>query len=104
MTYRGHKVFQTLIRSYFSPIETTGQRYIYAGSFDGNLYIFDVLTGEIVQQLSGHKATIRDATWHPYEPLLATTSWDGSVRLWTYEKDGVPQAAKRRKEQVQKER
>jgi hypothetical protein len=38
MTYRGHKVFQTLIRSYFSPSETTGQKYIYTGSSDCTLY------------------------------------------------------------------
>jgi len=98
MTYRGHKVFQTLIRSYFSPCETTGQKYIYAGSHDGILYIYDVLTGEIVKQLKGHQSTIRDSSWHPFEPLLATTSWDGSVKLWTPEESGVIQAIKRRKE------
>jgi len=98
MTYRGHKVFQTLIRSYFSPMESTGQRYIYAGSFDGILYVYDVLTGEIIQQLAGHRTIIRDSSWHPYQPLLATTSWDGCVKLWTHEKDGVMQAKKRRKE------
>lgn len=31
MTYRGHSVTQTLIRAYFSPQHSTGQRYIYAG-------------------------------------------------------------------------
>merc|ERR1719346_260598 len=31
MTYRGHSVFQTLIRCHFSPVHTTGQRYIYTG-------------------------------------------------------------------------
>jgi WD repeat-containing protein 23 len=38
MTYRSHKVFQTLIRAYFSPLSTTGQRYIYTGSYDGTAY------------------------------------------------------------------
>lgn len=38
MTYRGHKVFQTLIRAGFSPAETTGQKYIYTGSYDGIAY------------------------------------------------------------------
>lgn len=32
MTYRGHEVLNTLIRAYFSPAATTGQRYIYSGS------------------------------------------------------------------------
>jgi WD repeat-containing protein 23 len=38
MTYRGHSVFQTLIRAYFSPMSTTGQKYIYTGSYDGTAY------------------------------------------------------------------
>jgi WD repeat-containing protein 23 len=37
MTYRSHKVFRTLIRSYFSPAYTN-QRYIYTGSTDGTCY------------------------------------------------------------------
>lgn len=31
MTYRGHVVIKTLVRCRFSPVETTGQRYIYTG-------------------------------------------------------------------------
>lgn len=80
MTYRGHKVFQTLIRAYFSPRET-GQKYIYSGSYDGKCYVYDVLTGKIVSEIKAHKATIRDLSWHPYEPLICTTSWDGKVKL-----------------------
>ncbi len=35
MTYRGHSVLHTLIRSRFSPEFTTGQRYIYSGCATG---------------------------------------------------------------------
>ena len=35
MTYRGHSVFQTLIRCHFSPAHTTGQKYIYSGCASG---------------------------------------------------------------------
>eukprot|EP01121_Diplochlamys_sp_Union-15-3_P007258 TRINITY_DN182_c0_g2_i3.p1 TRINITY_DN182_c0_g2~~TRINITY_DN182_c0_g2_i3.p1 ORF type:complete len:448 (-),score=60.74 TRINITY_DN182_c0_g2_i3:269-1612(-) len=38
MTYRGHKVYQTLIRCRFSPAYSTGQKYIYSGSYDGKVY------------------------------------------------------------------
>ena len=34
-TFTGFKCLQTNIRAYFSPAETTGQRYIYTGSADG---------------------------------------------------------------------
>ena len=38
MTYSGHQVLQTLIRARFSPPHVTGQRYIYAGSYNGKVY------------------------------------------------------------------
>ncbi len=38
MSYRGHRVFQTLVRCYFSPQHSTGQRYVYSGSYDGCVY------------------------------------------------------------------
>ena len=33
---------QTLIRAYFSPLHTTGQRYIYAGGMDGSVRMYVV--------------------------------------------------------------
>ena len=38
MTYKGHVVLRTLLRAKFSPIHTTAQRYIYAGSACGSIY------------------------------------------------------------------
>eukprot|EP01095_Lingulamoeba_sp_RSL-Kostka_P005759 TRINITY_DN1744_c0_g1_i1.p1 TRINITY_DN1744_c0_g1~~TRINITY_DN1744_c0_g1_i1.p1 ORF type:complete len:531 (-),score=142.55 TRINITY_DN1744_c0_g1_i1:64-1656(-) len=84
MTYRGHSVFHTLIRSYFSPETTTGGRYIYTGSFDNSIYIYDVLTGEIVEKLTNHDALIRDVSWHPYSSEIISTSWDGTHRSFVY--------------------
>jgi hypothetical protein len=49
MTYRGHAVLQTLIRAYFSPGHTTGQRYIYAGSAEGVINAWDVVSGKPVR-------------------------------------------------------
>jgi WD repeat-containing protein 23 len=84
MTYTGHRVLRTLIRCYFSPLETTGQRYIYTGSADGIVYIYDVLTGDIVHKLVGHSSLVRDVSWHPYSNDLLSTSWDSSVIHWSY--------------------
>lgn len=50
MTYTGHKIKETLIRCHFSPAATTGQRYLYTGSADGKVYIYN-LAGDIVQTL-----------------------------------------------------
>ena len=39
-TFRGHSVLSTLIRAYWSPAATTGQRYIYSGSADGGIWVY----------------------------------------------------------------
>ena len=44
MTYRGHAVLKTLIRCYFSPVETTGAQYLYSGSHDGKIHVSDLIT------------------------------------------------------------
>jgi len=99
MTYRGHRVLQTLIRAYFSPAYTTGQKYIYTGSYDGSVYVYDVLTGSLVKQLKGHRAIIRDLSWHPTDTSLVTTSWDGGVWEWSVEDDvqGTSRPSQRRR-------
>ncbi|VDN06913.1 unnamed protein product [Thelazia callipaeda] len=81
MTFRGHSVRHTLIRAKFSP-ERTGFRYVYCGSTEGTLYIFDILTGEYVRMLSGHKSVVRDCCWHPEENEIVTVAWDGCTMRW----------------------
>ena len=39
-TLRGHTVSTTLIRAHWSPMHTTGQRFVYTGSSDGHVYIY----------------------------------------------------------------
>jgi WD repeat-containing protein 23 len=83
-TFRGHGVLETLIRCRFSPAWSTGQRYIYTGSHGGTVFVYDTLTGECVNRLIGHHRTVRDVHWHPFQPLIITSSWDGSVGMWKY--------------------
>ncbi|XP_023239273.1 DDB1- and CUL4-associated factor 11-like [Centruroides sculpturatus] len=84
MTYRGHSVLQTLVRCHFSPEFTTGQQFIYTGCAAGRIVIYDVLTGKIVSELSGHRACVRDVSWHPYNQEIISSSWDGSIGRWIY--------------------
>lgn len=86
MRYRGHVVQQTLIRAYFSPAHTTGQRYIYAGSANGSVTMWDVVGGHVVATLP-HGKLVRDCSWHPFTDELATVSWDGRVMLWDSRQD-----------------
>jgi len=41
-TYVGHRVLKTLIRCNFSPPSSTGQQYLYSGSEDGKVHIWNL--------------------------------------------------------------
>ncbi|KAG6525691.1 hypothetical protein ZIOFF_015657 [Zingiber officinale] len=96
-TYRGHSVLGTLIRCYFSPAHSTGQRYIYTGSFDNHVYIYDVVNGQTVARLEWHSEIIRDCSWHPYFPMLMSSSLDCFIARWEFPGNSPsPQLAKKR--------
>lgn len=104
VTFRGHSVLKTLIRCHFSPPGSTNSRYVYSGSEDGSVYIYNMdatLAGKIdVNEATYHsrprssgiesyamhdgsgnrgvwKTCVRDASWHPNAPIIAATSWNG---------------------------
>lgn len=56
MTYRGHSVVSTLIRCHWSPVSTTGQRYLYTGSADGKIHIYslDGTTTSVIDRSTTH--------------------------------------------------
>jgi len=81
MTYHGHEVMGTLIRCRFSPL-STGQKYIYTGSADGNVLVYDVLTGEVVKKYEGTDHVVRDVHWHPHQPEIMVPCWDGALTRW----------------------
>ncbi|KAF1933817.1 WD40 repeat-like protein [Didymella exigua CBS 183.55] len=104
VTFRGHKVLKTLIRCHFSPPGSTDSRYVYSGSYDGSVYVWN-LDATLAGKVNVLKATknsrprdpelmaetydywgrnggnwmtcVRDASWHPNAPLIAATSWNG---------------------------
>ncbi|GLB35784.1 putative WD domain, G-beta repeat [Lyophyllum shimeji] len=99
MTYYGHSVLRTLIRCHFSPMETTGARYLYSGSADGRIHIWS-LDGRVVQVLDRSKTLpmsfdpsepeypmtkdrrsavcVRDVSWHAQEPALMSVAWESA--------------------------
>lgn len=109
VTFRGHKVLKTLIRCHFSPPGSTDSRYVYSGSEDGCVYIYNLdatLAGKVdvtaatrnsrpqtfdededdppmgiwdgPRATRGWQTCVRDASWHPYAPVIAATSWNGA--------------------------
>jgi WD repeat-containing protein 23 len=90
-TFIGHSITRTLIRCYFSPMYTTGQRFAYTGSSDGNIYIFDIESDDIykIEVAKGARPShrysplVRDLSWHPYLPIMIAGQWteDGGKLL-----------------------
>ncbi|OAQ94277.1 WD repeat protein [Purpureocillium lilacinum] len=99
VTFRGHKVLRTLIRCHFSPPSSTNSRYVYSGSADGKVYIWNMdatLAGTIdvkkatmatrrrdrhtrhwFDEPGGWGTCVRDASWHPTAPVLVASAWNG---------------------------
>jgi DDB1- and CUL4-associated factor 11 len=90
VTFRGHKVLRTLIRCHFSPPSSTNSRYVYSGSQDGKVWIYN-LDGTVAGTIDVNQASrnsrvmgrwshedglpawrtcVRDASWHPNAPLM----------------------------------
>jgi WD repeat-containing protein 23 len=93
VTFRGHTVQRTLIRAHFSPPGSTDGRFVYSGSQDGKVYVWnldstlnttlDVWSAtaylkrrpkDLVDAYwygSDYQTLIRDASWHPSAPVVA---------------------------------
>jgi DDB1- and CUL4-associated factor 11 len=100
VTFRGHSVLKTLIRCHFSPPGSSNSRYVYSGSEDGKVYIWNMdgtpkqkidvyeatkhtrprhdgsEAGGYGYEMHGHhnttwKTCVRDASWSPTAPVLA---------------------------------
>lgn len=92
VTFRGHKVLRTLIRCHFSPPSATNSRYVYSGSADGKVFVWN-MDATIAGTIDVRKATtgtrrrdgrtrmyigepgnwntcVRDASWHPSAPMI----------------------------------
>ncbi|KAJ8118676.1 hypothetical protein ONZ43_g3944 [Nemania bipapillata] len=114
VTFRGHKVLRTLIRCHFSPPSSTNSRYVYSGSHDGKVHIWNMDAThagiiDVKKTTSQEKSmpseyrryyerrglpswgtVVRDASWHPTAPFIAASSlngWDnrhGTVSLHAF--------------------
>ncbi|PKS12068.1 hypothetical protein jhhlp_001364 [Lomentospora prolificans] len=125
VTFRGHDVLQTLIRCHFSPPSSSDSRYVYSGSASGQIFIWNMdatLAGKIDVETSimhslanagrfpqlrmtdllysPWNMVVRDASWHPNVPAIATSAWstggmrEGAISLHTFQEPRDPTPTK----------
>jgi len=56
--------------------------YVAAGSDDGNVFIWQRDSGNLVRVLKGDASIINCIQWHPMAPIMATSGIENVVRLW----------------------
>ncbi|KAI1801579.1 WD40 repeat-like protein [Daldinia bambusicola] len=125
VTFRGHEVLRTLIRCHFSPPGSTDSRYVYTGSHDGKVYVYNMdatiaaiidvqKSTQALPELSGAQrriyggyrshgwsTVVRDASWHPTAPFIAASSlngWDnalGTVTLHSFNESSMDEGEPR---------
>jgi serine/threonine-protein kinase len=53
-----------------------------SGSHDGNVHVWNPLTGKLHKQLQAHEQPVAAVAFAPDGQALATAGWDGNVKLW----------------------
>ena len=56
--------------------------YVAAGSDDGNIFIWQRDSGNLVRVLKGDSSIVNCVQWHPVAPIMATSGIENVVRLW----------------------
>jgi WD40 repeat protein len=77
-TFEGHAHYVNGIA--FSPAERG--HLLVSGSHDKTVGIWDVQSGQLVKLLEGHEGVVLRVAVNSAETLIASISWDGTVRLW----------------------
>lgn len=56
--------------------------YVAAGSDDGNIFIWERTSGNLVRVLRGDSSIVNCIQWNPATPTMATSGIENVVRIW----------------------
>ena len=85
MRYRNFRTFTAPTRLSFScvAVDPSGE-IVCAGSLDSfDIHVWSVQTGQLLDQLSGHEGPVASLAFAPSADIIASGSWDHTVRIWS---------------------
>ncbi|MCJ1482877.1 hypothetical protein MMC06_003043 [Schaereria dolodes] len=79
-SYRGHCNVKTVKDVNFFGLQ---DEYVVSGSDSGHLFIWDKKTSQLVNILEGDGEVVNVVQGHPYEPLLAVSGIDHTIKIFS---------------------
>jgi eukaryotic-like serine/threonine-protein kinase len=86
-TLRGHT--QNVMGVAFSPdgrvlasVSGSSLTVPQTASKPGELLLWNIETGKLIRKVTGHAGPLTGVSYHPNGNLIATSSWDRTIRLW----------------------
>ncbi|PSK57818.1 WD repeat protein iqw1 [Elsinoe australis] len=79
-SYQGHCNVKTVKDVNFYGLD---DEYVVSGSDDGNLFIWDRRTSKLLTILEGDGEVVNVVQGHPYEPLLAVSGIDDTIKIFS---------------------
>ncbi|KAK2974365.1 hypothetical protein RJ640_021221 [Escallonia rubra] len=82
--YRNFRTFTTpTSKQFVSLASDQSGEVICAGTLDSfEIFVWSMKTGRLLDVLSGHEGPVHGLTFSPTNAILASSSWDKTVRLW----------------------
>ncbi|KAF8406971.1 hypothetical protein HHK36_006092 [Tetracentron sinense] len=83
-SYRNFRTFTTpSLRQFVSLTSDQSGEVLCAGTLDSfEIFVWSMKTGRLLDVLSGHEGPVHGLMFSPTHPILASSSWDKTVRLW----------------------
>uniref|UniRef100_A0A383VAW3 Small-subunit processome Utp12 domain-containing protein n=1 Tax=Tetradesmus obliquus TaxID=3088 RepID=A0A383VAW3_TETOB len=84
LRYRNFRTFTapSAVQFISLAVENSGEVVAAGSQDDFQIYVWSVKTGRLLDVLAGHEGPVSGLAFCPTQPLLASCSWDKTVRTW----------------------